>query len=273
MIRERRFVESILEEDIGRGDLFALCVTPTPATAHIIAKEDGVLAGLVYAKELEEIADITIEFKHQYSASIQKGDLIAVVSGTQTRLLSIERTLLNMMQHASGIATNARAYSALLDGSGIKILDTRKTRPLLREFEKYAARMGGVVNHRLGLDDCLMLKDTHLKTIKEIPAFIAHARTKIPFTSKIEMECETLDQVKIALESGVDIIMCDNMDIKTIKAASMLRDEISPSVLLEASGNITTQTVKSYIGSGIDALSSGSIVHQATWLDFSMKMQ
>ena len=273
MLSRRKFVEDILLEDIGRGDLFSLCVFQTPATAHIIAKEDGVLAGLVYAIELEEIAGITIEFKHQDGSYIKKGDLIAIVSGTQAKLLSIERTLLNMIQHASGIATKANAFIVLLDNSGIKILDTRKTRPLLRKFEKYAARVGGVVNHRMGLDDCLMLKDTHLKTIKDIPTFIKHARTQIPFTSKIEMECETLEQVEMALLCKVDIIMCGNMSIDMIKKAVNLRDNSGISTLLEASGNITLDTVSAYIESGIDALSSGSIVHQASWLDFSMKMQ
>lgn len=269
----RQFMQTTLDEDIGRGDLFGLCVAPKPATAHIIAKEDGILAGVEYALALEELADIKIGFHFQDGDRLNKGDLIAVVTGMQTELLSIERTLLNTLQHASGIATSADRYAAILRGSDVKLLDTRKTRPHLRVFEKYAARCGGVVNHRMGLDDSLMLKDTHLKTIDDLSAFVRHARRQIPFTSKIEIECETLDMAENALKAGADIIMCDNMDFDTITRVVALRNSIAPATLIEASGNITEQTLSTYKTLGIDALSSGSIVHQATWLDFSMKMQ
>lgn len=269
----RHFMQKTLDEDIGRGDLFSLCSAPRSATAHIIAKEDGILAGVEYVLALESLADIKIGFHYGDGESIKKGDLLAVVTGMQTDLLSIERTLLNTLQHASGIATSAHRYVKLLHGTGVKLLDTRKTRPHLRTFEKYAARCGGVVNHRMGLDDSLMLKDTHLKTIDDLAAFIQHARRQIPFTSKIEVECETLETAQDALCAGVDIIMCDNMDHKTIKEVVILRNEIAPATLLEVSGNITETTIASYADMGIDAVSSGSIVHQATWLDFSMKMQ
>lgn len=269
----RQFMLTTLEEDIGRGDLFSLCTHPKPATAHIIAKEDGILAGMKYVLALETLADIKIGFHFDDGEAVKKGDLIAVLTGMQTDLLSIERTLLNTLQHASGIATNANRYATLLKGSGIKLLDTRKTRPLLRVFEKYAARCGGVVNHRLGLDDSLMLKDTHLKTIDDLSAFVKMARRQIPFTSKIEIECETAEMAEAALKAGVEIIMCDNMEMETIRRVVALRNELAPATLIEVSGNITEETLASYADVGIDAVSSGSIVHQATWLDFSMKMQ
>jgi len=267
------FVKNTLDEDIGRGDLFANCVNPKSATAHIIAKEGGILAGERYALALEKIVDIKIDFHFSDGEELKKGDLIAVVTGLHTTLLSIERTLLNTLQHASGIATNAYRYAKILKGSPIRLLDTRKTRPLLRVFEKYAARCGGVVNHRMGLDDSLMLKDTHLKTIDDLEMFIAHARKQIPFTSKIEIECESVNMAQKALEAGADIIMCDNMHIEDIEKVVALREKISKGALIEVSGNVTLETLEIYKKTHIDAISSGSIVHQATWLDFSMKMQ
>ena len=181
------------------------------------------------------------------------------------------QTFLNLLQHASGIATNASKYAKLLEHSKVVLLDTRKTRPQLRDFEKYASRIGGAINHRLGLDDCLMLKDTHLKTITNLKEFILKARKRISWVTKIEIECETLSQVQEAMNAGADIIMCDNMNPLQIKEVVDFRNQQFPHILLEASGNITEKTIESFLDSGIDAISSGSIIHQATWLDFSMK--
>jgi len=152
-------------------------------------------------------------------------------------------------------------------------LDTRKTRPLLREFEKYAVVCGGGTNHRMGLDDCLMLKDTHLKVIKNLKDFIQKARRKIPFTAKIEVECETFLKAKEAMEAGADIIMCDNMDVGEIKKVVELRNSHFPLTMIEASGNIRKENLEKYIWAGVDAVSSGSLIHQAKWLDISMKME
>ena len=176
-----------------------------------------------------------------------------------------------MLQHASGIATMANKYAKLIEGTGVVLLDTRKTRPQLRDFEKYASRVGGAINHRLGLDDCLMLKDTHLKTIDNLEEFIKKARKRISWVTKIEIECETFEQVKEAMHAGGDIIMCDNMNTAQIKEVVAFRNTNYPYILLEASGNINLDTIKEYATTGVDAISSGSIIHQATWLDFSMK--
>jgi len=165
----------------------------------------------------------------------------------------------------------ANKYAKLMEGTGVVLLDTRKTRPQLRDFEKYASRVGGAINHRLGLDDCLMLKDTHLRTIKDLKEFIKKARKRISWVTKIEIECETFEQVQEAMDAGADIIMCDNMTPVQIKDVVKFRDESYPHILLEASGNINLETIRSYADSGVDAISSGSIIHQATWLDFSMK--
>jgi nicotinate-nucleotide pyrophosphorylase (carboxylating) len=153
------------------------------------------------------------------------------------------------------------------------MLDTRKTRPLLREFEKYAVRCGGGLNHRMGLDDCLMLKDTHLKTIDDLDAFMVEVRSKIPFTSKVEIECESIEDVKRAFRAGADIVMCDNMSIEEIKEVVALRDSSYSHILLEASGNVTLDSVENIAKTGIDAISSGSTIHQANWIDLSMKIE
>jgi nicotinate-nucleotide pyrophosphorylase (carboxylating) len=151
-------------------------------------------------------------------------------------------------------------------------LDTRKTRPLLRVFEKYATRCGGAVNHRMGLDDSLMIKDTHLKTIKDLPLYIKKARTQIPFTAKIEIEAETLIIAKEAMQAGADIVMCDNMSPAHVAEVVAFRDENFKHILLEASGNISLETIESYAKCGVDAISSGSLIHQANWIDLSMKV-
>lgn len=270
-INIRKFVKNAIVEDNGRGDLFFDIAPKGRFTARVIAKDDGVIAGVKYAKVLARAEKFDCKFLLKDGERVQKGDVIAELEGKASVLLSSERTFLNLLQHASGIATNANRYAKLLEGSDVVLLDTRKTRPQLRNFEKYAARVGGAINHRLGLDDCLMLKDTHLKTIPDLKEFVQKARKRISWVTKIEIECETFEQVQEAMEAGADIIMCDNMTPEEIKVVATFRDENYPHILLEASGNITEKTIQMYLYSGIDAISSGSIIHQATWLDFSMK--
>ena len=270
-INIRKFVKNAIVEDNGRGDLFFDIAPKGRFTARVISKDDGVLAGVKYAKVLARAEKFDCKFLFKDGDKIQKGDVLAQLEGKASVLLSSERTFLNLLQHASGIATNACRYAKLLEGSDVVLLDTRKTRPGLRDFEKYASRIGGAINHRLGLDDCLMLKDTHLKTIPDLKAFVKDARKRISWVTKIEIECETFKQVQEAMEAGADIIMCDNMTPQQIKKVAQYRDEQHPHVLLEASGNVTADTITSYLDTGVDAISSGSIIHQATWLDFSMK--
>ena len=270
-INIRKFVKNAIVEDNGRGDLFFDIAPKGRFSARVIAKDDGILAGVKYAKVLARAEKFDCKFLIKDGEKVNKGDVIAELEGKASILLSSERTFLNLLQHASGIATSANSYARLLEGSEVVLLDTRKTRPQLRNFEKYASRVGGAINHRLGLDDCLMLKDTHLKTIDNLKAFVKKARKRISWVTKIEIECETFDQVKEAMDAGADIIMCDNMSPKQIRVVADFRDENYPHILLEASGNITQDTIQSYLKSGIDAISSGSIIHQATWLDFSMK--
>ncbi len=268
----KQFVKEVLAEDVGRGDLYALVSEPIPASAKIIAKSSGVFSGQIYADALAELEGFDIIWHVNDAQTFEKGALIAEIKGTSHTLLRIERTLLNMILHASSISTYTNSFVQIIAPYGTKLLDTRKTRPKLRVFEKYATRMGGAVNHRLGLDDCLMLKDTHLKTIDDINVFMQEARKKIPFTSKIEIEAETFDQAKQFMAAGADIVMCDNMTPEQLSEVVTYKKEHYPDVLLEASGNISLDTIERYAETGVDAISSGALIHQSKWIDLSMKM-
>ena len=270
MIEE--FVKASLAQDVGRGDLYALVEDSIPSSAKIIAKSDGVVAGQKYIDVLAQIEKFEIDWMKDDSEKFVKGDVVATISGDSHTLLRIERTLLNMLLHASSIATLTNKYVKIIEPYGVKLLDTRKTRPMLRVFEKYASRCGGAVNHRMGLDDSLMIKDTHLKTISDLKEYIQKARIKIPFTSKIEVEAETFEIAQEAMLSGADIVMCDNMKPSEIVEIVEFRDANHPHILLEASGNISLETIESYAKTKVDAISSGSMIHQANWIDLSMKM-
>jgi nicotinate-nucleotide pyrophosphorylase (carboxylating) len=267
-----RFVKDTLSEDIGRGDLYENLAPNKKYKAKIVAKQNGIVSGIKYIKELCKITNLKLNIKINDSQEVKAGEVILIIKGKANAVLSSERTILDILQHSSGIATNTYKYAQALKGSNIKILDTRKTRPLLREFEKYSVLNGGGVNHRKGLDDSLMLKDTHLKTITNLKEFIKKARTKIPWTSKIEIECESYKMSRIAMDAGADIIMCDNMSIDEIKKVVNYKKSNYPHILIEVSGNITIDNIKKYLHLNIDAISSGSMIHQATWLDFSMKI-
>nr|WP_143709727.1 carboxylating nicotinate-nucleotide diphosphorylase [Nautilia profundicola] len=265
------FLKNALNEDIGRGDLARRLINKN-AKAFIRAKSSGVVAGIEYIKHFSDLADVKFDFNFQDGDLYKEGDIILEIYGNAKDLLSIERTMLNILQHASGIASNAYEFVKLTEGK-LKILDTRKTRPGLRIFEKYAAFCGGVTNHRLGLDDCLMLKDTHLALFNSIEEAVKIARENIPFTTKIEIEAETVQMAKDAMRAGADIVMCDNMSFDEIKEVVEFRNENFKGVFLEASGNVTLENIKNYVQTGIDAVSSGAIIHQATFKDFSMKMK
>ncbi len=265
------FLKNALSEDIARGDLARRLINKR-SKAFVKAKSEGVVAGIEYIKYFSEIADVKFDFYFEDGDFYKNGDTIFEIYGDAKDLLSIERTMLNILQHASGIATNAYEFVKLTEGK-LKILDTRKTRPLLRVFEKYSAFCGGVTNHRLGLDDCLMLKDTHLALFSSIKEAIDIARKNIPFTAKIEIEAETVEMATEAMKAGADIVMCDNMSFEEIKKVVAYRNQNYKSILLEASGNVTLQNIQEYVKTGIDAVSSGAIIHQATFKDFSMKMK
>ena len=270
MIEE--FLKATLAEDVGRGDLYALVEESVDAKADIIAKSDGVLAGEKYIDVLSSLENFEIIWGKKDGERFVKGDMLAIIKGDSHTLLKVERTLLNIVHHASSIATLTKKYIDIIEPYNVKLLDTRKTRPMLRVFEKYATRVGGAVNHRMGLDDSLMIKDTHLKTIENLTEYIVKARKQIPFTAKIEIEAETFEIAKEAMSAKCDIVMCDNMTLNQISEIVKYRDENYPHILLEASGNISLDTIESYAKSGVDAISSGSLIHQANWIDLSMKM-
>ena len=268
------FIKVMVAEDIGRGDLFARVSTPKEITSYVLAKSEGVFGGREYIEVFSNLFDLEFNWLIDDGDSFKSGDILFEVSSKDSRdLLSLERSILDIALHASGIATMTSKFVKRISKYECKLLDTRKTRPMLREFEKYAVRCGGGFNHRMGLDDCLMLKDTHLKTIDDLDSFMKQIRKKIPFTAKIEIECEDIDMVKLAMRVGADIVMCDNMSIEAIKDVVAFRDKYYPHILLEASGNITLDKVEDVASTGVDAISSGSIIHQATWPDLSMKVK
>ncbi len=267
-----QFVKEALAEDVGRGDLYALVEPAVASSAKIIAKSQGVVAGQKYVNALCKIENIQVTWLKNDKDVFHIGDVIVEFAADSHALLRCERTILDMLLHASSIATLTRKYADIIKPYGVKLLDTRKTRPLLRVFEKYATRCGGAVNHRMGLDDSLMIKDTHLKTIVNLPAYIAKAREVIPFTAKIEVEAETLWLAQEAMKAACDIVMCDNMTPAQIEEVVAFRDENYGHILLEASGNISLDTIEMYAKTGVDAISSGSLIHQANWIDLSMKM-
>lgn len=266
------FVQEVLKEDLGRGDLFERVAQDRETKARVIAKEEGIFSGALYLQALCKLSALQLKLYKKDCEYFNKGEVLAEIEGSYIEVLKIERTALNMLQHSSGIATHTYNYVKALGDLPLKLLDTRKTRPLLREFEKYSVRNGGGHNHRFGLDDALMLKDTHLAHIDELKSFILQARKKLPFTCKIEVECGSIKECQRAFESGADIVMCDNMTPSLIAQVVALRNTNYPHILLEASGNITLENLIEYAKSGVDAISSGSLIHQATWIDMSMKI-
>ncbi|MCH9814329.1 MAG: carboxylating nicotinate-nucleotide diphosphorylase [Epsilonproteobacteria bacterium] len=272
-MRVKEVVREAILEDIGRGDLFSLVSDRRLVEAKVIAKEDGIFSGKLYIKELGEMEHLEIEFLKYDGNPIHKGDIICYVRGTANTVLMYERVILNIMQHCSGISTNTASFVELVKDYNVKLLDTRKTRPGLRVMEKYAVRCGGGTNHRLGLDDCLMLKDTHLAAIDDLHKFIKISRKRIPYTSKIEIECESVEATYTAMSAGADLIMCDNMETPDIMKVVEYRNKNYPHVLIEASGNVDKTNIVAFAQTGVDAISSGSLIHKAVWLDFSMRIE
>ena len=267
-----KLIRMALEEDITSEDVSTNAVMPTnvKGTVDLIAKEDGVIAGMdVYArvfKLLDESMEIEM-FCHD-GDEVKKGDLMAKVTGDIRVLLSGERVALNYLQRMSGIATYTRSVVKLLEGSGVTLLDTRKTTPNCRVFEKYAVRVGGGCNHRYNLSDGVLLKDNHIGAAGSITKAIQMAKAYAPFVRKIEIETETPEQVAEAVEAGADIIMLDNMTPEVMKQAVALIDGRAQT---ECSGNITKENIARIREIGVDFVSSGALTHSAPILDISMK--
>ena len=236
----------------------------------LICKQDGVICGLWVFQRVFELLDDTVAFdmKVKEGDFVHAGDLMAVVTGDIRALLSGERTALNYLQRMSGIATYTHEIAKLLEGSSTTLLDTRKTTPNMRLFEKYAVKAGGGSNHRYNLSDGVMLKDNHIGAAGSITKAVRMAKAYASFVHKIEVEVETLDQVKEAVEAGADIIMLDNMTPDKMKEAVKL---IDGRALTECSGNVTRENIQNMIDVGVDYVSSGALTHSAPIMDISLK--
>lgn len=267
------FITQAINEDLGRGDLYALCAPKKNAKAYVLAKEEGIFSGEIYLQALIAHFGLKLINSLKDGDSFHKGAHLVHIEGDYVAILQLERVLLNILAHSSGIATLTHHYVNLIQDLPVKLLDTRKTRPLLRELEKYSIRNGGAHNHRFGLDSMLMLKDTHLAHIEDLQALISTARERLPFMCPIEVECESFAAAKEAISAGADVIMCDNMSIEEIQKVVSYRNANARHIMLEASGNINLSNIREYVLSGVDAISVGSLIHQAQWLDLSLKIE
>lgn len=267
-----KLIMQALEEDITSEDITTNAVMrhPQQGEVQLLCKQDGVIAGLDVFKRVFELLDETTEvvFYVKDGDAVKKGDSLAVVKGDIRVLLSGERTALNYLQRMSGIATYTRSIADLLKGSKTKLLDTRKTTPNNRIFEKYAVKVGGGYNHRYNLSDGVLLKDNHIGAAGGVKEAVTMAKEYAPFVRKIEVEVENLDMVREAVEAGADIIMLDNMTPEMMKEAVEL---IAGRAQTECSGNITKENIAKILETGVDFVSSGALTHSAPILDISMK--
>ena len=263
---------SALREDITSEDITTNSVMREYQLGEVelICKQDGVIAGLDVFKRTFELLDSKTEvtFTKKDGDSVKNGDKIGVVRGDIRVLLSGERTALNYLQRMSGIATYTRSIADLLKGSKTKLLDTRKTTPNMRVFEKYAVKVGGGYNHRYNLSDGILLKDNHIGAAGGVKEAVQMAKEYAPFVRKIEIEVENIDMLKEALDAGADIIMLDNMSVEDMKEAVKL---VSGKAETECSGNVTKENVERLVDIGVDYISSGALTHSSPILDLSLK--
>jgi nicotinate-nucleotide pyrophosphorylase (carboxylating) len=264
-------IEIGLKEDVNTGDLTTDLLVPASiqTTAIMIAKADGIIAGIKVAEAVFLKLDPTIEFIAEVSEGsvIRNGDLICTIKGSYRALLTGERLALNFLQRISGIATETAKFVEAVRGFKIKILDTRKTVPGLRFLDKYAVKAGGGSNHRMGLYDMIMIKDNHISIAGSITQAVEAIRPSVPDNMKIEVETTTLEEVEEALQAGADIIMLDNMDIKTMQKAVLI---INGKAQTEASGNMNLEKIKEVAATGVDFISIGALTHSVTALDISL---
>ena len=271
-IRADELIRMALAEDVTSEDVSTNCVLHerTEGEADLVCKQNGVVAGLpVFARVFALLDEGTrVEFFAKDGDAVQKGQRLAVVRGDMRAILTGERTALNYLQRMSGIATYTAAVARLLEGSGLKLVDTRKTTPNMRIFEKYAVRVGGAGNHRWNLSDAVLLKDNHIGAAGGVKQAVAAAKAYAPFTMKIEVEVENMDMVKDAVAAGADIIMLDNMTDAQMREAV---GYIAGRALVEISGNVTAENIARLKDIGANVVSSGALTHSAPILDVSLK--
>jgi len=269
----QRKIEEWLQEDIGFGDITTMSTIPEDeqGTGILYAKEAGIIAGLPVAAQVFAAVDEALVFTAKVAEGerVEKGQQIAEVEGSVRSILIGERLALNLLQRLSGIATRTNQYVQAITGTKARVVDTRKTTPGLRFLEKYAVRIGGGHNHRYALYDAVMIKDNHIKGAGGIKQAVEAARAAIPHTMKIEVETESLEQVKEALEAGADIIMLDNMDPERMKEAVKL---IAGRAVVEASGGVTLETIRTIAETGVDVISVGALTHSVKALDISLDL-
>lgn len=267
-----RLIKQALEEDIGNEDVTTNAVMPnySKGTVKLVCKQDGVICGLnVFERAFKLLDENTqINFFVSDGDEVKKGQRLAIVSGDIRVLLSGERVALNFLQRMSGVATYTRSVAKLLEGCKTRLLDTRKTTPNMRVFEKYAVRVGGGFNHRYNLSDGVLLKDNHIGAAGSVKRAVELAREYAPFVRKIEVEVENLDMCREALEAGADIIMLDNMSVEDMKEAVKM---IDGRAVTECSGNVSLENIERIKCTGVDFVSSGALTHSAPILDLSLK--
>ena len=270
-IRADELIRMALAEDVTSEDISTNSVLRAPAEgeAELICKQDGVIAGLpVFARVYELLGGVRVELLARDGESVKKGQKLAVVRGDMRAILTGERTALNFLQRMSGIATYTAKMAALLAGSGLRLVDTRKTTPNMRLFEKYAVRAGGGGNHRYNLSDAVLLKDNHIGAAGGVRAAVQAAKAHAPFTAKIEVEAESVAMALEAVEAGADIVMLDNMSHDAMKEAVRA---IGGRALVEISGNVTAENAARLKDIGADIVSCGALTHSAPILDVSLK--
>ena len=268
-----KIIDNALAEDLGPGDLTteALIDPLIKGKARLVAKEEIVLAGIeIFGKVLSRLdPEIAVECNFQDGDVVANGQDVGVVKGSLCGILSGERTALNFLQHLSGIATLTRGYVDKTDPSKVRVIDTRKTTPGLRILEKYAVRVGGGYNHRFGLFDGVLIKDNHIAAVGSISKAVAKIRATVPHTVRIEVEVDDIKGLGQALEAGADAILLDNMSVKEIEEAVAIA---RGSVLLEASGGITLESIEDISQTGVNLISVGAITHSARSVDISLEM-
>lgn len=267
-----RLIQQALEEDIGFEDVTTNAVMREykKGIVKLVCKQDGIICGLNVFERAFKLLDenTTVEIFVKDGDEVKKGQRLAIVSGDIRVLLSGERVALNYLQRMSGVATYTHSVAKLLEGCKTKLLDTRKTTPNMRVFEKYAVRVGGGNNHRYNLSDGVLIKDNHIGAAGGVKRAVELAREYAPFVRKIEVEVENLDMCKEALEAGADIIMLDNMSPEDMKKAVEM---IGGRAITECSGNVTLKNIERIKGTGVDYVSSGALTHSAPILDLSLK--
>lgn len=272
-------IESIknwLREDVGAGDVTTNVTIPagSQSKAVIHAKDNGIIAGITVAELVFQLVDPGLAFTPMVKDgdAVTHGTILAEVEGSTHSLLTGERLALNLLQRMSGIATRTRTYVDALEGLSTRLVDTRKTTPGHRLLEKYAVRVGGGANHRFGLYDAVMIKDNHIKGAGGITEAVQRARAVIPHTMTIEVETENMEQVREALQAGSDIIMLDNMHPDRMREAVALIREQAPHVKVEASGNVSLNTIRGIAESGVDVISVGRLTYSFESLDISLDL-